>query len=274
MYELKKDRLLEKIKNGLNVYGTCISSTAPHWPIAAQKADLDFVFIDTEHIALDRSQLAILCQLYEAKGISPIVRIPSPDAYLACQAIDAGARGIVAPYLESVEQINQLTAAVKYRPLKGEVLADYLSGSKAMTEHMRSYLQAYNLGNICIANIESVPAMERLDELLSVEGLDAVFIGPHDLSVNMGIPEQYDNPIFENAVTTIIKQCRAKNIAVGVHFSLEVERQLKWVKEGANLVIHSFDVALFSQRLYDDILFIKNEVGDTFNESNSTDLIV
>ncbi|MCY4779420.1 aldolase/citrate lyase family protein [Sphingobacterium sp. UT-1RO-CII-1] len=274
MLELKKDHLLKKIKGGQNVYGTCISSIAPHWPVAAKKAGLDFVFIDTEHIALDRSQLATLCQLYEALGISPIVRIPNPDSYLACQAIDAGARGVVAPYVESVEQITQLTAAVKYRPLKGEVLTSYLCGEKLMTKHMQDYLQAYNYGNICIANIESVPAIQRLDELLSVAGLDAVFIGPHDLSVSMGIPEEYDNPLFEEALTTIIKKCRERKIAVGVHFSLEVERQLRWVKVGANLVIHSFDVALFSQRLCNDIFFIKNEMGDTFNESSGKDLIV
>ncbi|HYH56596.1 MAG TPA: aldolase/citrate lyase family protein, partial [Anseongella sp.] len=109
----EKDMLLNRLRNGENVYGTCITSTAPLWPAAVSSAGLDFVFLDTEHVPLGRTELAGLCQVYRMAGITPIVRIPSPDPFLACQAIDAGAKGVIAPYLESVEQVTQLTGAVK-----------------------------------------------------------------------------------------------------------------------------------------------------------------
>lgn len=266
--------LLDKLKGGANVYGTCITATGPMWPAAIKKTGVDFVFIDTEHVPLGRHEVAAMCQQFRHLGITPIVRIPCPDPYLACQAIDAGAKGIVAPYLESVEQITDLVGATKYRPLKGEVLAGYLSGDAEMPQHLRDYVAHYNAGNICIANIESVPAMNKLDALLSVPGLDAVFIGPHDLSVSMGLPEQYDHPEFEKAVAYIIRTTRAKGLAIGIHFSLEPERQIHWMKEGANIVVHSFDIALFTQRLNEDLDKIRMAAGDHISRKNTETMVV
>ncbi|MFN8347403.1 MAG: aldolase/citrate lyase family protein [Spirosomataceae bacterium] len=266
--------LLQKLKNGQNVYGTCFTSTGPMWPAAVKRAGLDFVFIDTEHIPLDRAELAKMCQIFRALGITPIVRIPEPNPFLACQVIDGGALGVVAPYLEYAAQIRELVGAVKFRPLKGEKLQRYLNGTEAMTETLQAYISTHNASNICIANIESVPALERLDELLSVPGLDAVFIGPHDLSVSLGLPEQYDHPDFEAAVRSIIHQTRAKGLSIGIHFSLEPERQIKWMKEGVNIVVHSFDVALFSQRLQHDMNLIKKAAGDLPNADASASLVV
>lgn len=266
--------LLQKLKNGQNVYGTCFTSTGPMWPAVIKRAGLDFVFIDTEHIPLDRTELAKMCQIFRALDITPIVRIPEPNPFLACQVIDGGALGVVAPYLESVAQIRELVGATKFRPLKGEKLHNYLTGVEEMSPTLQAYITAHNASNICIANIESVPAIERLDELLSVPGLDAVFIGPHDLSVSLGIPEQYDHPDFEAAVRSIIHQTRAKGLSIGIHFSLEPERQIKWMKEGVNIVVHSFDVALFSQRLQHDMKIIKTAAGDIPNADASASLVV
>lgn len=266
--------VLKKLQEGKRVYGTCFTSTAPSWPMSLQKAGLDFVFIDNEHIAMNRADLAKLCQVIKSYGISPIVRIPSPDHYLVSQAIDAGAVGVVAPYLESVQQIRALVGAVKYKPLKGEVLARVLKGEGTLNEKTQAYVEKANADQMAIANIESVPAMNKLDELLSVPGLDAVFIGPHDLSVSLGHPEEYDHPEFEAAVKKIIKTSRAKGLSVGIHFSLEPERQIKWVKEGANIVIHSFDIALFTQRLIADMKIIKDGVGDAVSGAQSGNMVI
>ncbi len=259
--------LLNKIKSGQTVYGTCITSTAPMWGKAARNAGLDFVFLDTEHIPLERMEIALLCQLYKAMGIAPVVRIPSPDSFKACQMLDAGAEGVLAPYIETVEQVNEMVGAIKFRPLKGKRLKEALEHQGSFETELKSYIDSYNGGNICFINIESIPAVENLDNLLNVPGVDAVFIGPHDLSVNMGLPEMYDHPDFENMVLFIIKKCRVKNIAVGIHFSESPERQIKWMTEGANIIIHSSDIAIFSQKLADDIQMIRKSSGD---ESSST----
>lgn len=266
--------ILEKLKNGQNIYGTCITSTAPLWPAAIKSTGVDFVFIDTEHVPLGRAELAQMCQSFKALGITPIVRIPNPDPSLACQAIDGGAKGIVAPYLESKQQIIDLVGATKFRPLKGEKLVAYLKPDAVIPPEMAAYLTKYNHGNMCIANIESVTAMENLDELLSVPGLDAVFIGPHDLSVSMGLPEDYDHPEFEKAVQFIIRTTRAKGLSIGIHFSLAPERQIQWIKEGVNIIVHSFDVALFVQKLKSDLQLIKAYTGDGQSVESDTQIVI
>lgn len=262
--------LLKKIKAGKIVYGTCITSTSPTWPAIALRASLDFVFLDTEHIPLERMEIARMCQTFRAMGIAPIVRIPSPDPYRACQMMDAGAEGVVAPYLESVGQIKELVGALKYRPLKGKLLDRALDSPGETDSSLKLYLDKWNEGNVCIANIESVPALDNLEEMLSVPGLDAVFIGPHDLSISLGLPEQYDHPLFEKAVKKIIRISRDKGLAVGIHFSEVPERQIRWMKEGINLIIHSSDLAMFSQRLQADMNTIRQSAGAKTEEKDAS----
>lgn len=266
--------LLDKLGSGVRVYGTCFTSIAPSWPQSLKKAGLDFAFIDNEHISMNRADLARLCQVITALGIDPVVRIPSPDKYLASQAIDAGAAGVIAPYVESVEQVKDLVGAVKYKPLKGEKLQGHLDGTALLDQTTLDYVAQFNKGHLAIVNIESVPAMSRLEELLSVPGLDGVFIGPHDLSVSLGVPEQYDHPLFDEAVRKIIHTTRAKGLAIGIHFSLEPERQVKWAKEGANIIVHSFDVALFTQRLIHDMGVIRKGLGDAAHDGSGGNITV
>jgi 4-hydroxy-2-oxoheptanedioate aldolase len=219
-------------------------------------------------------EISRMCQVFRAMGIAPIVRIPSPDPYRACQMMDAGAEGVVAPYLETVGQIKELVGALKYRPLKGELLEKVLDTPEAPEDQLAKYLGKWNEGNVCIANIESLPALNRLEELLSVPGLDAVFIGPHDLSISLGLPEQYDHPIFEEAVKRIIRISKQNGLAVGIHFSESPERQIRWIKEGINLVIHSSDLALFSQRLQQDMNAIKMFAGEKGKTESNEGVVV
>jgi len=266
--------LLQKLKDGKIIYGTCIVSTAPVWSKSLAQSLLDYVFLDTEHIPVDRNELTMLCQVYQAMGLPTVVRIPSPDPYLACMAKDAGATGVLAPYIEDVGQIRQMVGATKYRPLKGRRLDRVLNGTETLEPELKNYLEKYNEGSMCMINIESMPAVDNLSSLLDVPGLDAVIIGPHDLSVNMGLPEQYDHPEYENVVKKIIHQVREKGIAVGIHFPANPERQIKWIKEGVNIVMHSSDMSLFSQKLNEDISRIKEAVGEHIVINANTDITI
>lgn len=268
------ENLLQKLKSGKNVYGTCIASTSPVWSKAVAGLALDFVFIDTEHIPIDRNELTFMCQVYNALGLNPIVRIPSPDPYLACMVRDAGAVGVLAPYIETVAQIREIVGATKYRPLKGERLRRILSGEEPPEPELQAYLNNFNAGSMCLVNIESVAAIENLDLLLSVPGLDAVIIGPHDLSVSLGLPEQYEHPEYQKTVTEIIRKSRAKGIHAGIHFPSDPNRQIRYMKEGANIVLHSTDVVLFSQKLREDIARIKDAAGELSISAEGEDLVI
>jgi 4-hydroxy-2-oxoheptanedioate aldolase len=167
-----------------------------------------------------------------------------------------------------------LVGATKYRPLKGERLQNVLNGKEELEPELKSYLENFNEGSMCIVNIESMAAVKNLDALLDVPGLDAVIIGPHDLSINMGLPEQYEHPEYEKVVKEIIHKAKSKGVAAGIHFPAGPERQIKWMKEGANIVMHSSDMFLFSQKLNEDISKIKDAAGDSMTRADDSDLAI
>lgn len=237
------------------VYGTLIVSESPRWPAVVAGIGVDFVFIDTEHVALDRGTLSFMCQCYGNLGISPIVRITSPDPYEATCVLDGGAHGILAPYVESAEQVLQLVGATKFRPLRGEKLQSTLNG-EPHPPALSEYLEKNNEGNTLMVNIESVPAVRNLDSILAVKGLDAVLVGPHDLSTSLGVPEQYDNPLFIETVDEIILKARANDISVGLICIFNdpgCEKQLRWAELGANVIIHSGDILAMERTLRGEI---------------------
>lgn len=254
--------LSEALRSGRRVYGTAITSPAPRWIEAVPGIGLDFVFLDTEHIPIDRHQLSWMCHAYRGLGLPPVVRVPSPDPYLASQAYDGGACGVIFPYVETPEEVVQLRGVAKFSPLKGERLASVLAGKETWEPELDAYLAARNADHVMIVNIESRPAMEALDAILAVPGLDAVLIGPHDLSCNLGVPERYDHPVFLDAVSTIIRKARACNVGAGIHFTGEPAPQIAWGREGMNLIIHSTDIAAFTARLQADVRAIREALGD------------
>ena len=259
----------ESLRLGRRVYGTLITSTSPHLPRNLRDTGLDFVFIDTEHIAIDDQELSWMCQLYHEMNLAPVVRIPRPDPYRACKVLDGGARGIIAPYVESAAEVRALIGAVKYRPLKGTKLAGILNGEEDPEEELESYLERRNADRSLIVNIESVPAIENLDEILAVPGLDAVLIGPHDLSCSLGIPEQYRHERFDRAVREILTKARAAGVGAGIHFWGDLEQEIEWARCGANLFLHSADVMLFTSALRSDLNRARRALGDEVNSSGA-----
>ncbi len=250
------------LKSGRRAYGTLITSTSPHVPDRLRSAGLDFVFIDTEHIVIDDHDLSWMCRAYAEMNLVPLVRIPEPDPYRACKVLDGGAGGIIAPYVESVEQVQALRGAVKFRPLKGQKLIDALNGTAVPGDSLASYLSASNEGKILIINIESVPAVRNIDRLLEVPGIDAILIGPHDLSVSLEIPEQYGHPEFDKTVRFVIEKARASSIGVGIHYWENLEQEIAWARCGANLIVHSGDTLLFLAKLREDMGKVRSALGD------------
>ena len=243
------------LHEGRHVFSSAMISPSPLWPAMVKQSGIDFVFIDTEHIPLDRQTLAWICQAYLALGMPSVVRLPCNDPFEACQALDAGAGGVIGPYVETVEQVEGLVGAVKLKPLKGRRLAAALADRDTLQPELARYMAERNGEKILIVNIESVPAIENLHAICSVQGLDAVLIGPHDLSCNLGIPEQYDHPRFAEAVQTVFRIAREHSIGVGTHSwpTLSVEGEAELARHGANLFMHSSDLAIFSKTLKAEI---------------------
>jgi len=254
--------LSEALRSGRRVFGTMVGSTSPRFVGAAASAGVDFVFLDTEHTPIGRETLAWMCQAFAASGIAPVVRVPKPDPFEACKAFDGGAHGVVFPYVESAEQVQALRGAAKLRPLKGRRLEGALDGTEALEPELADYLAQRNVASVMVVNVESVPAMEALDAILAVPGLDAVLIGPHDLSCSLGIPEQYGHPRFDEAVRRIIGTARAAGVGAGIHYWGNLDQEIAWMRAGLNLLIHSIDFSLFADALRRDLDRLRQAAGE------------
>lgn len=244
------------------LFGTLVVSPAPEWLRVVKTLPLDYVFFDTEHVALDRSVLSWMCNAYCEAGFPSIVRIPSPDPYQACMALDGGASAILAPYVESVEEVESLVGAVKHRPIKGEKLQRFLA-QESRSDAIPDYMSAFNAGNTLLVNIESSVAVDRLDSLLAVPGLDGVIIGPHDLSTSLGVPEQWGSPLFQRTVELVIRSARSRGVAAGVHMIYEdgLDDELRWIKMGANLILHQADILAFRFAMDRDLSVLRQAAG-------------
>ena len=147
------------------------------------------------------------------------------------------------------------------RPLKGDKLRAALDGEAALEPELADYLAARNANKALFINIESVPALERLDEILQSPWIDCVLVGPHDLSCSLGLPEQYDHPVFDDAIRTIISKSRAAGVGIGIHHNF-VHHEIEWVNAGANLVMHSSDISSFNRALTAEFKRIREETDD------------
>mmetsp|Transcript_3236 Transcript_3236/g.7910 ORF Transcript_3236/g.7910 Transcript_3236/m.7910 type:complete len:338 (+) Transcript_3236:118-1131(+) len=285
-----------RLLNKEYVYGTCVTSTSPKQVDAVVKTGVGLVFIDTEHVPIVRDTLSWMCQLYDARGVTPLVRVPEPEPYRVAEYLDAGARGIVAPYIETVAQARMLVGATKLRPLKGELLdyilerltpvdpKVYVADGEVRTnellyaqvekilrergdphpEKTTAFMKKKCGNNFLMLNIESVAAVGRLEDLAAFPGVDGFQVGPHDLSCNYGVPEEWESAEFHGAIDRIIEVAEKYHIACGIHYAFAKYReyQIKWGKAGARLVLHSNDIKLFVATLKADLAHMAESNGD------------
>ncbi len=260
----------ERLHSGQRVYGTHVCSlTNPVTANMQAGLEYDFVFVCNEHMPIDRTETGMICQFYAAKGISPVVRIPTISAIDAAMALDAGAQGIVVPYLETRAQAVEMVGAVKYRPIKGRKLENYLSGADEPTPKLKTYLERFNRHNYLIIGIESVAAVEALEDLL-VPGVDGVFVGPHDLSLSMDIPEEYEHPEFQRVLEDIIARSRRAGVGVGIHLSqMSVLGNYcrHFMELGMNWVLYGADIALLVAGMRGDLREFRRHMGDTYQST-------
>jgi len=176
---------------------------------------------------------------------------------------------VVLPYMETVEEVKALRGAVKLRPLKGKMLRDALATGQVPGDTLSAYIKRGGKQRALVLNIESQAAIDSLDAMLAPElEVDAVLIGPHDLSCNLGVPEQYDHPTFEAAVKTIFSKARAAGVGAMIHHigelfgpgmqNMDASNFLRW---GANNIVTGGDLVFFIKGVTDAISTIRKGAG-------------
>jgi len=256
----------QRLRQGLRVYGTHVASLMN--PVAAKMStqmELDFAFICTEHMPLDRTEVSMMCQLYAAHGISPIVRVPSPDPTAISMALDGGAEGITVPYVETVEEVRRCAGAIRYRPIKGKLLRDAMDGQTDLSAKTQQFLEQFNRSRYLIIGVESVAAIDNLENLLAAGEVDGVFLGPHDITTSMGIPTEYDNPLFLDLVEDVVRRCRKCNVGVGLHtnlLKLGEDVAQRFLDAGMNWLIHAADITVMHDAMNAQLGRLRQLAGD------------
>jgi len=272
--------LVQLLRSDKTAYGTLIQSPSPFWVAwggAFIAETVDFVFIDTEHTPLQRQDLSAMCTMYRGVGLPALVRVVDPEE--ARQALDGGAAGVVCPYMETVDQVKALRGAVKLRPFKGKRLEEALNGDKIEGDEISEYIKNKGAEKALVLNIESQAAIDNLEAMLAPElGVDAVLIGPHDLSCNLGVPEQYDHPKFQDAVKTIFRKARNAGVGASIHQigdlfgpGMDATTAGTMIRDwGCNNIVMGGDLALFISGLQQSVNKVKEIAGEETKELSSS----
>lgn len=192
-----------------------IASPAVITAEAMAVADWDALTVDLQHGTADYASLLSLFPVIEKAGTAPMVRVPWLDEGMVMRALDAGALGIIAPMTNTPADAARLVSACRYPPEGGRsfgpIRARYAWGN--------DYPQRANREVLCFAMVETRAAVDALDAIISVPGLDGIYVGPSDLALSYGFPPGFDRqePEMEAIIMDIFARCRAANVRCCLH---------------------------------------------------------
>jgi len=203
----------------------------------------DWAFIDMEHntMSIDTAaQIAVAC--HDA-GVTPLVRVPGYEHYLATRLLDAGAMGIVFPHVDTAEHARQLVSNCKYPPLGHRSL-----GGPMAQLGFRPYARAestalVNQETLLVMMLETPRAIENAEAIAAVPGVDVLLIGTNDLTLEMGIPGKYDDGRVVHAYETVIAACRKHGRYLGMGGIYDHPSMEKYIKMGARFVLGGSDLS-------------------------------
>ncbi len=184
-------------------FGTWISSSSPIALDALRDLGFEWFMIDTEHAPVNPETLAAMVAMLPAGGPVPFVRVGNVDQYLIKQALDAGAYGILVPLVNSVEPARASVAYAKYPP-QGVRGAAAASASRYGRE-LGAYLRNANRETLVGVQIETKEALENVDAIAAVEGVDLIFVGPQDLTLNLGLLDERSHPQVRDAMRRVVE---------------------------------------------------------------------
>lgn len=186
-------------------------------PLTAEilsKGGFDWVLVDMQHGCMDYETAVDMIRAIDLSGATPMVRVPWNEPGIIGRMLDAGAMAIVAPMIEGVEDARRLVQACRYPPAGRRSLGPIRVGAR----DGMGYIATANDRVCVIPMIETAAALEAVEEIAAVEGVDALFVGPFDLSLALGLPpgDNDGKPAFDAAIVRINAAARAKGIATAV----------------------------------------------------------
>lgn len=246
---MKENRLLSRFREGAVPVGHMI------WEFGTrgiarmtELAGLDFVLLDTEHGAFAPDQIADLVAWYRATAVTPIVRVPQLAFPMIPRTLDAGAQGIMMPNVTNAATARQVVQAAKYAPVGRRGLGLGGSATAYETGEARTQMDLLNAQTGIICQIESREALTELDAIASVPGVDVLWVGQADLAQSLGIPGEFDNPQFVDALRAVVDCCDRHGLGAGIQPN-DPQQCRAWMSLGFNVVSYNVDTVLYTDAL-------------------------
>lgn len=244
------NKLRDMYAAGVPAVGTFLSSGNQSVMECLGYAGLDYAIIDTEHGSFDTESMMDLIRAAERVDVVPVVRIADVTHKEIQRAADCGAQAIIIPCLRDVEDFKKAVDFAKFTPIgnrgfiKGRGAGfgnlDWSSGS------LEEFFSNSNERLILMPQCETVEALEHIDEIVEIEGVDAIFIGPFDLSIAMGMPGQFDDPAFKAACDKVLGACKRAGKPCYT-LSMKTDQALQQIGEGYAGVAHNLDFNVLTE---------------------------
>jgi len=234
---IRENRAKLKLQAGQPAYGVLSTSADPQFAELFGLAGFDYYMLDAEHGLMDAAQVVDVIRACELVQMTPMVRIGSKDPKIVLQYLDAGMMGIMMPGLETGAEIRMLIDAVKYPPLgKRGMGITRASGYVVVGNEAVDYIDFSNEQTMVIPQFEDTALLERFEEIISQPGVDAVVIGPRDLSLNMGFPDGPGHPEVQEMIDRVVAICKKTGVAAGITAGSRAD-SAKQVARGARLIL-------------------------------------
>jgi 2-keto-3-deoxy-L-rhamnonate aldolase RhmA len=215
--DIARNHAKEKLARGEVVASMTVRLVrGPEIAQVAQSAGFDTFYVDIEHCSFSLETVSALCLAGLAAGITPMVRVPNGRPEWVTRVLEGGALGVIVPHVRSAEEARRVVAAAKFAPA-GE--RSYAGGAPQL--QFRSFpaleaMAAINEATMVVVMMETLEALERVDEIAAVDGVDMLFIGTNDLTTEMGIVGKLDDPRVRDAYTRTIAACRKHGKHTGI----------------------------------------------------------
>ena len=221
-----------------------------------QLADFEWLVIDIEHTCIDLETTQNLITSIQANGIQALVRVSQNEEVIIKKVLDMGADGIIVPMVCSKEDAIQAVNFAKYPPFGKRGVGLYRA-SKYGTK-FDEYKKWVNEELIVIAQIEHINAVNNIDEILQVEGIDGTIIGPYDLSGSMGYPGEFERDDVKEAVKKVLNKCKEYNIPSGFHVvDTNYEAIEEKIEQGCTFLAYGIDYLFMRDAAMDGMKKLK-----------------
>lgn len=252
--------LRDSMSQGKPAVGTWNTVANPLITETLAVSGLDFVLIDMEHGPFDIKNVSNYCNACTKHNATPIVRIPKDSDWMALQALDQGAKGVIVPHVESQKQCQDFVDSLKYYPEGKRGFSPFTPAGSFGSTPIDEFVEKSNNETITAIIIESLKGLKNIDSILEVKGLDVVFFGSFDLSQALGIPGDTRN----EKVLGEIKAATAKVIESGKvagGYLAQNADDLKWALElGFKFLVYNVDTNILRTKIANDLSEFRNQL--------------